>query len=281
LRVFLSGGSGFIGRNLQELLGSKLEIRAPSRSELDLTDSDAVQRYFENEAFDAVIHSAVRPGHRAAMDRTGQLYANTRMFFNLVRVAPRWKKMVVLSSGLIYDERHYLPKMREEYFGVHVPADEAGFSKYIVGTYIEQARAITELRPFSVYGKYENYSIRFISNAICKALFRLPITIKQNRRYDFIAVEDVVKGIDHFLRNDGSVELLEVAEMVRDISGNDVPILVKQPGLGVEYSGNNERLKSDRPTFQPTSLKAGVTRLIRWYESRMDSIDRNELLFDR
>ena len=46
--VLITGGSGFIGRNLAEhLIGSFLVV-APSRGELDLLDVDAVDRFFRS-----------------------------------------------------------------------------------------------------------------------------------------------------------------------------------------------------------------------------------------
>jgi GDP-L-fucose synthase len=292
MRVLLTGGSGFIGRNFVELLGRKHEISAPTHRELDLADAEAVDAYFRDRRFDVVVHSAVRPGHRAAADRSGQLYLNTRMFFALVKNSDRWGRMIVLSSGCAYDERHYRPKMREEYFGTHIPVDEAGLSKYAVGKYIERADDIVDLRPFSVFGKYEDYSIRFISNVICKTLFDLPVTIKQNRRFDFIAVEDVVAVVDHFIEHaprekaynlspDRAVELVDVARRVLAHAGKQLEIVVKQEGMALEYSGDNARVKSEIPGLRLTPLDESIARLYDWYAGRMDRIDRNELLFDK
>ncbi len=132
MKLLITGGSGFIGRNLTEYLSAKYNVSAPRHQELDLLDEDKVEAYFKKYNFDVVIHCAVRPGHRNANDSSGQLYNNTRMFFNLARNKDKFKKMIVLSSGLVYDIRYYKPKMKEEYFDAHVPADEGGFSKYII-----------------------------------------------------------------------------------------------------------------------------------------------------
>lgn len=102
--------------------------------------------------------------------------------------------------------------------------------------------------------KYEDYAIRFISNAICKTLFDLPITIKQNRNFDYLYVNDLMLVLDWFIENtpqyhsynitpDLSISLLDLALIVKDISGKDLPIHIHQDGLGLEYSGDNARLK--------------------------------------
>ncbi len=122
------------------------------------------------------MHCATKPGHRNAKDPSDVLYANLRMFHNLMRADDAFGRMILLTSGLVYDQRHYVAKMTENDFGAHVPVDESGFSKYLCARQAERLDNVIELRPFGVFGKYEDWEIRFISNAICKALFDFPIT---------------------------------------------------------------------------------------------------------
>ena len=121
------------------------------------------------------------------------------MFFNLAGDEELCPRMVFLGTGAVYDMRHYEPLMPEEYFGDHVPADETGFSKYVIAKYAEKADHVVELRPFGVFGKYEDYAIRFISNAICKTLFDLPVTLRQNRRFSYVWIDDLVRVVEHFM----------------------------------------------------------------------------------
>ena len=95
------------------------------------------------------------------------------------------------------------PKMAEEYFGQSIPADEHGFCKYVIGKYIENSTKIIDLRVFGIFGKYEDYAIRFISNAICKAIHDLPITIKQNRKFDYIDIDDLMPILEFFIERSG------------------------------------------------------------------------------
>ena len=83
-KILLTGGSSSVGRNLLESdLPVKYEIHAPCSRELDLTDSKAVRSFFQKNEFDAVIHSAIRPGHRNAGSLDGFMEANMAMFNNL------------------------------------------------------------------------------------------------------------------------------------------------------------------------------------------------------
>ena len=290
--VLITGGSGFIGRNLVEHYTATREVFAPRHAQLDLLDEDAVRAYLTAHDVDVVIHSATKPGHRNASDPTGLVYANTRMFFNLARCSDLYRRMVFLGSGAVYDMRYYLPKMPETYFDAHVPTDEHGYSKYVTAKYIERAEAITELRIFGIFGKYEDYAIRFISNAVCKALFDLPITLRQDRKFDYLWIDDLPQVVDRFLAASGayraynvtpdaSIGLLELAEKVRAISGKDVPIVVGAPGVGLEYSGDNARLRAEMPELPLTPVDQAIERLYAWYSDHRSEIDRDALLVDK
>ena len=198
LTILLTGGTGFIGKNIREsFLNEKYKIIAPSHNDLELLDDGRVRDFFRQYTIDIVIHAAAKPGHRNAKEPRKVFYENTRIFFNLVRNSDYFQKMLVIGSGAIYDMRHYQPKMKEEYFDTHVPIDEHGLCKYVCGKYIQQVDNIIDLRIFGIFGKYEDYAIRFISNMICKAIFDLPLTMKQNRKFDYIYIEDLIQSHDN------------------------------------------------------------------------------------
>jgi len=290
--ILLTGRSGYIGRNLHEQMGGRYRILAPLRQELDLTDSDGVQRYLAQHHVDAVIHCATTPGHRNAPQVSDLAARNIRMFLNLVRNRHLFGKMIYLGSGAIYDRRYDAPRVKEDDYDNHVPMDNHGFSKYVIAKLVEGCDNIVELRLFGVFGKYEDYAIRFISNAICKALYGLPITLKQNRRFDYIYVDDLPPVIDHFLHNpsthksynvtsDETTELKALAELVRESAGQDIDIVIQRPGLGLEYSGDNTRLKDAIGKLSFTPLSVSVKKLFKWYEENLASIDKTKLLVDK
>lgn len=292
-KILITGGTGFIGRNIAEsYLKDKYELFAPKRAELNCSDDESVEAYFKAHSFDVVIHSAAKAGHRNATDTASLLLTNSRMMANLLKYQDRWGKLLNMGSGAVYDMRYYEPKMKESYFGTHIPADEHGYNKYIFGKLLPGLEQVYDFRIFGIFGKYEDYAIRFISNAICKAIYDLPITLRQNRKFDYLWIDDLMPILEHFIENnprekafnitpDNSVGLLSIAEMVKEISGKAIEIKVSAEGMGVEYSGDNSLLHKEIPSLQFTAIEAAIEKLYRWYEANKQIINKELLLTDK
>ena len=290
MRILVTGGSGFVGRNVVEHFGKRHEVLAPTHKELDLLDEDKVGDFFRQNEIDAVIHTAIKPGNRNTKEASNRFYSNVRMFFNIMHNSDRFGKMILTSSGAIYDMRYPIIEASEDFAGERVPADDLGFSKYIISKHIDHMPNVTELRIFGVFGKHEDYEIRFISNAICRALLGLPIAIKQNRVFSYVYISDLMKVMEHFIKKDGEyksynvtdglhMELLAIAKKVSEITGMNAGINIKYEGMGIEYSGNNSRLVKETGIG---FMKIGdaIKDLVQWYEENIGRIDRNLLLMD-
>ncbi len=292
--IFLTGGAGFIGKNLSEQLSNKYNFYSPSHSELDLEDTEAVEEFIKSNDFDVVIHAANWGGTRKKNENLeNSVEKNLKFFFNVVRCKKYFKKFIQLGSGAEYSRLHLAPKMKETYFDTHVPMDSYGFYKYVCSKYLENMDNVVVLKIFGCYGKYEDYEIRFISNAICKTLFDLPITItNKNVFFDYLHVNDLTKIMEYFIENDGqhkfynitpdkSIDLLTIANKIKKISGKNVDIIVKNEGLGSEYSGDNSRLKTEIKNLKFTDIDAGIQELYEWYSKNKNIVDYDKIATDR
>ncbi|KAI4448515.1 GDP-L-colitose synthase [Eubacterium plexicaudatum ASF492] len=289
MKILLTGSNGFIGRNLAEKLCVDYKVEAPGRMELDLTDEQAVETYLDRNNFDIIIHAANASNTRNAdITRYRLLDGNLRMFFNLERCSELYGRMYYFGSGAEYDMRHYVPGMKEGYFGMHVPEDPYGLSKYAMAKTSEKSRNIYDLCLFGVYGKYEEYERRFISNAICRVLTGRDITIRKNVYFDYLWIDDLCEIMRWFLEHEpkrkrynvcrgSKIDLYSLAKIVKKLLHADCGIQVKEPGWKPEYSGNNQRLLQEMGSFIFTGYEESIQRLCCYYKTNMHLIDVNRI----
>lgn len=290
--ILITGGSGFIGRNLQEYLHSRYTVFAPSHDELDLLNTQKVAQYIKGNAIHIVIHGANIGGGRDTLDAKDVVQKNLTMFFNIVRNLNIIEKVIHLGSGAEYDKKRPLAKVKEEDFDSMVPQDDYGFYKYVCSKYIERTDKIISLRLFGVYGKYENYLFKFISNAVVKNLFHLPIIIGQNVYFDYLYINDLLQIIDYFINhaakykaynisNGKKIDLLTISQTINKISDSKSKIYILHKGLNHEYTANNQRLVKEIRELKFTSPEEGIKILYDWYKSKLKTIDKKVIEEDR
>ncbi|MBU2703211.1 GDP-L-fucose synthase [Sporomusaceae bacterium BoRhaA] len=299
MKVLITGAGGFVGRNLEEYFSGKHEIFAATHADLDLLDDSAVKNYIEENQIEFIIHCASYGGSRKSNydeKNDNVVEQNLRMFFNLERCLTPNMRMVYLGSGAEYDRLHWSHKMSEEYFDTYVPADSYGYAKYLISKYIEQTDNIVCLRIFGLFGKYEDYRFKFISNAIVKNLLKMPITINQNVVFDYLYIGDFVKLVKYMIGNKPkekhynitptqSIDLVTIAEIINEISDFKSKIIVLYEGMNREYSGDNNKLLSEVGNFQFTEYVKSIEELYQYYSSIFDTLDveiiKNDLFISK
>ena len=290
MRLLITGSTGFIGRNIKEYFSNKYDIYCPRRNELDLLDGSSVEEYLKEWEIDIIIHTANTNNTRnSGVTSYDSLNGNLQMFFNLERCRDYYGKMYYFGSGAEYDMRHYVPNMAEEYFGTHIPADPYGFSKYIMSKNCTEDSNIYDLRLFGVYGKYEEWERRFISNAICRALKGKNITLQKNVYFDYLWIDDLCDIMKWFIESEpkhhhynvcrgSKIALYSLASMVREILDIDCEIVVSESGWKPEYTGDNQRLLEEVGNYKFTGFKESVSELCQFYKEHISEIDESKLI---
>lgn len=278
MKILVTGGDGFIARNLSELLKGEFDVRAAGRRELDLMDPGRVRDFLAANRFDVVIHAATydaAPPH-STKDRSRVLESNLRMFFSVARCGAHYGRMIYFGSGAEFGRDHWRPRMDEAYFDAHVPGDQYGFSKYVMTKHALASANVVNLRLFGVFGRHEDWRVRVTSDICHKVVTGAPIVIRRNRRYDFLWMDDLARIVAWFVRNEPrhrvynvctgeAVLFREIAGKVLRLAGKSLPVEVEEEEGGVEYSGDNALLSAEMGGLGLTPFDEAIGALYRWY----------------
>ena len=280
MKLLIIGGTGFIGKNLKKYFEKKnnFDVYAPTRQELDLFDDSSCLEYVKKLKPDLVIHSAV--------DITS--VENTlKVFFNIYNAKKYFGHMVQIGSGAEYDKRAYEPRMKESLFNKSIPIDTYGVGKYCIANTLEstEENKVTNLRLFGIFGSYEDYSRRFISNNICNSLAGLPVSLNRNMLFDFIWVDDFSRFLHGIIDKlpltrtsynfcSGSpVSLVDLAEIINRLMSNSTDVIVKNSGMNPEYSGDPSIIFNEIGDFDFTPFESSIGKLIKFYKETLTDED--------
>lgn len=293
MNILITGGEGFIGRNLINYFkDTKNKIISPTYQNLDLRDTESVEDLFKKNSIDCIIHSAaVSPVNKSYNPSTCE--DNLKIFFNLIKFKKYEAKMINLGSGSEYSREHWMHKMDEKYFGNFVPQDSFSFSKYLISKYITDSKRkdLYHLRIFGIFGKYEDYKYKFISNTIAKKIFDIPITINRNVIYDYIFVEDFCRIVDFFICNEtenkvfnvtptDSIDLISIIKIIDNLIGKKSTIKILKDGYGKEYTGENKLLLKSIPFFKFSNINDAIKILFQFYIEIKNTLDVDSLIED-
>ena len=294
MNIFITGANGFIGSYLTEYLKKKYKeyiLFTPTSKELDLIDEIKVDTYILSNKIDIIIHLANRGGSRDTLDMRNITEYNLKVFFNIVKHEKNVEKIISFGSGAEYGKHKPIVEAKEEDYLKEQPYDEYGLYKSITSKYIERSNNIVQLRIFGAYGEYEDYRYKFISNAVLKNLFNLPIIINKNVYFDYIYIDDLVKIIDWFIVNESKekiynvttgkkVDLVSLANLVNEVSDFKSGIRVLNDGFNNEYTSNNERLLKELGDFNFTSHKDAISKMRKYFSNNIDMLDKNTIIND-
>ena len=285
-RVLITGGRGFIGRNLSEYLTEQYVVFSPSHQELDILDYDVLSSFVKNNRIDIIIHSAIHVPMFNGAEK--EFFNDMRMFMNLEKLSNEVEKIIYFGSGAEFDKRYHIRGVHEEDWGSSIPDTEYGLAKYTMNALARTSRNIYNLRLFGIFGKYELWRIKFISNLCCKAVFDLPLSIRKDCMFNFFYIEDLGDIVASFINghpfhhdynvcHSQSFLLSELAEVVKEVSGKQLEIRMLSNERNLDYTASNQRLLSEFRQTHITPMHQAIEELYQYYDRNKKLIDYNVL----
>lgn len=281
-----AGPNGITGKLIKEKLADEYTVVAPSSKELDLTNDEMVNSFFENNKIDYVIHCATfRPLHNTTNHFVDDiLESNLRMYFSLARQSNRFKKMIYFGSGAEFDKTSAIIDIKEEAFGRSIPKDQYGLGKYIMNLNTRTSNNIYNLRLFGTINPLERYTKNVISNICVKAISGDKISLRKNCMFSFVDMDDVTLLVKRMLREDlcfhdynitsgKNYSLADIAEIISKMSAKRNPVIFENEGLNLEYTGSNERIISQFTNFQFTDISVSLKKVYDFYTQNQSAID--------
>lgn len=233
--ALVTGGSGFAGRYLVELLGEG--VAAPPSSELDLTDASAVRVTVAELQPSAIYHLAAFSSPSQSWDRPDQgMLTNVAMTLNLleaVRYEAPAAAIVLVGSGQIYGDAPALPIAEDQPLEPGNPYAVGKAASDMLGRQYAEAFGlrVVRLRPFNHAGpgQRDEYVVSSLARQVAEAeaAGQSEMTLRTGNpesRRDFTDVRDVVRAYVLAAELDGgafnvcSGRSASVAELVELVS---------------------------------------------------------------
>ena len=226
MKILLTGGSGMVGRNIQDYaqLYRDDEVLHPSSRELNLLDFESVKAYLKQHQPDFIIHAAgIVGGIQANIDNPVKfLVDNLKMGQNLVLAAQEVgiKQLLNLGSSCMYPRLAPNPLREEQILtGALEPTNEGyALAKIVTAKlciYCSQESdgqlQYKTLIPCNLYGKYDKFD-GVKSHMIPAALYKIHQAEVQNAneveiwgdgtaRREFMYAEDLADAVFYALDN--------------------------------------------------------------------------------
>jgi len=256
-KIFVAGHRGMVGSAIVRKLNQKgfANIITRSSKELDLTNQQLVNEFFETEKPQFVFLAAAKVGgiHANNTYRADFLYQNLMMESNVIHAAyiNNVEKLFFLGSSCIYPKAAPQP-LKEEYLltGPLEQTNEPYAIAKIAGiklceSYRRQYNCnFISAMPTNLYGPNDNYDLN--NSHVLPALIRKFHTAKVESKdevvvwgtgtplREFLHVDDLAEACFYLMQNYNDEQLVNVGSGV-DISIKDLALLVKKI---VGFTGN-------------------------------------------
>lgn len=246
--VFVAGHRGMVGAALvRRLAEENVELLTVSRSEVDLRDQSAVEKWFAAKRPQAVFLAAAKVGGIVANNtlRAEFLYDNLAIETNVIHAAHvnRCEKLMFFGSSCIYPKLAAQP-LREDSMltGPLEPTNEPYATAKIAGIkMIEAYRSqygsnFISVMPTNLYGPGDNYHPEYshvVAALICRfheakmsGAKNVEVWGTGTPRREFLFVGDLADACIHLMKTYSSGELVNIG------TGEDITIAEFARGRG-------------------------------------------------
>ena len=191
-KILITGKSGYVASSLYDKLCDEYEVTTLGRSELDLSNSHAVNTWFTDKYFDVVIHTAITGGHRLFKDTNSVVDTNLKMYYNLLDNSRYYGKFINVGSGAeIYDTQ-----------------SPYGLSKHIIRNSVLHHDKFYNIRVYNVFNENER-DTRFIKSNVNKYINKESMVVYQDKRMDFFYFEDFVQLVKYYIESDALLKEID------------------------------------------------------------------------
>jgi len=305
VRVFVTGGAGFIGSHVSHALVEREHdvtvFDNLSRGRRDLLPEDAA--FVQADLADEDALTEALRGHDAVIHLAGSLEVGVSVkqpvafaennIVNSVKLLEAMRragvgKIVFSSSATVYGLPERLPLREDDPLGMQ--ANPYGATKVSVEVFLGVYHQLYDfdcvlLRYFNPYGPNElcDPETHAVPNIVRATLERRPIPLywKGEQVRDYIYVEDLarahiaplkVRGFEVFnVGSDVGTKVIDVIEQVFRITGYEVPLddLGERPGDIPASYASSEKLRKQLGWAPQVGLEEGLRRTVAHYRERL------------
>ena len=189
-RVLVTGGQGYIGGFIANALSNIYEVLTPSHQELDLQNTADVEKWFDNNQVDAVIHCALTG--REVLFSVDPVYLSDGllMFRNLWLQKHRFQSLINLGTAYEFDLNRNNSLVHEEEFINHLPTTSYGYAKNLTARVIRDTENFYNLRLFGIFHETESDQ-RFFKRVVNQD----QIVINNDQFLDYMYLPDIMPMI--------------------------------------------------------------------------------------
>jgi GDP-L-fucose synthase len=308
-KFLITGGSGFLGKNLVKYITENGGIAHGFGSEFDLTKEDVAMNAFKkfNEKYDYIIHAAAvqGAGEWPAKHKAESFSLNNKIHTNVLECWYKYQpqaRLIGIGSTCAYPAKMINLKENEYWDGpMHESVDVYGMTKKLMYVGISAYKSQYGLKGTTatfatLYGAHDSFDLE--KAHVVSALIKKFVDAKDNnlsevevwgdgyQTRELIYVEDQIKGLMSVLDYDGDLinigagvshtirELAETIKEILDYKGNifyntNRFVGVKHKTLDISIAKENYGWTNK---IKLGSLRENLIKTINWYTQNKNAV---------